>query len=146
MTTHSWRTRVSLGLGLAALLAAAARQVSAAEPPPPRAERLSSPGRSIVTDDTAEALVLNPANLGYLPAPEARWTGINCPGADKTACGHAFDLATPLFFGLSTGLRLDYLSSQGSTPFPFQGSDYWWLTWGLGMKVSDALSFGASIQ
>ena len=111
-----------------------------------RAERIFSPGRTIAGEDSAEAVVLNPANLGNQPAGEFRWTWVNCPNTQKTACGHAFDLATPLFWGIGTGLRLDYVDTPTSTPFPFQGSDYWWLTWGLGWKISDAFSLGISLQ
>jgi protease-4 len=142
---RTWRTGVSVGaLGLLGL--AAASRAGAAEPEPARAERIFSPGRSAAGEDSAEAIVLNPANLGFQPSGEFRWTGVNCPGTQKTACGHSFDLATPLLWGLGTGLRLDYVSTPAETPFPFQGSDYWWLTWGLGLKLGDGLAFGASLQ
>ena len=138
--------RRTLALLVAAWVSGTPPFASAAEPAPPRAERLMSPGRSAVAEDSAEAIVLNPANLGYLPSGEFRWTGINCPNSQKTACGHAFDLATPLFWGLGTGLRLDYVSTPWTTPFPFQGTDYWWLTWGLGLQLSDAFALGFSMQ
>src|SRR5271170_1957247 len=94
--------------GLAALLLASvlAASASASEPFPTRASRLDSPGRNTASEDSAESLVLNPANLGYLPGAELRWTGIRCPDTDKVNCGHAFDLATPVLFGFATGLRL----------------------------------------
>ena len=143
---RSWRTRLSLGLlGLVAL-AGGAIDARAADPEPPRAERLLSPGRSIVSEDSAEAIVLNPANVGFQPAPELRWTGVNCPDTQKVACGQAFGVATPLLFGLGTGLRLDYINTPGGTPFPFRGSDYFWLTWALGWKLGDAFAIGVSLQ
>jgi protease-4 len=142
----NWRTRVSIGsLGLLALVFMAP-DARAADPEPPRAERIFSPGRSIVGEDSAEAIVLNPANLGYQPAPELRWTAVNCPSTQKVACGHAFGFATPLLFGLGTGLRLDYVNTPTGTPFPFRGSDYFWLTWAVGWKLSDALAIGFSLQ
>jgi protease-4 len=131
---------------LSLVFLAAAGRDARSDPEPPRAERIFSPGRSIVADDTAEAIALNPANLGYLPAGEARWTGVNCPGTQKVACGHAFDLATPLLWGLGGGVRLDYVQTPGGTPFPFSGSDYFWLTWALGWKASDAFAIGLSLQ
>src|SRR3984957_20177965 len=98
------RTWTRASVGLTGLLSAAglfaAGSARAVAPAPPRAERIFSPGRSIVGEDSAEAIVLNPANLGYLPAPELRWTGVNCPDTQKVACGNAFGLATPLLFGL----------------------------------------------
>ena len=54
---------------LAAVLAlgAVAAPANADLPFPTRAERIMSPGRSAVAEDSAEALVLNPANLANLP-------------------------------------------------------------------------------
>ncbi|MGO9712055.1 MAG: signal peptide peptidase SppA [Polyangiaceae bacterium] len=143
------RTRTSrLTIGALGLLALAGFGASAraADPEPPRADRIFSPGRSIVGEDSAEAIVLNPANVGYLPAPELRWTGVNCPDTQKVACGHAFDLASPLIWGLGTGFRLDYVQTPNGTPFPFSGSDYFWLTWALGLKISDTFALGFSLQ
>ncbi|MDB5214870.1 MAG: Protease [Myxococcaceae bacterium] len=119
------------------------------EPFPGRAERIFSPGRSVVAEDSAEALVLNPANLGNLPGPELRWTGVRCPDTRRVACGHAIDLATPVIWGLSTGLRVDYVTPPGGAQgagFPFNGIDYTWLTWGVGYHVSPQLQIGASMQ
>src|SRR5580704_17189479 len=142
---RTWKRNVSLGLSFAAV-AGLTRDARAADPEPPRAERIFSPGRSIVSEDSEEAIVLNPANLGYQPAPELRWTGVNCPDTQKVACGHAFDLATPLLWGLGTGVRLDYVQTASGTPFPFNGSDYFWFTWALGWKLSDTFAFGFSLQ
>src|SRR5271167_2577979 len=142
---RTWKRNVSLGLSVAAL-AALTRDARAADPEPPREERIFSPGRSIVSEDSAEAIVLNPANLGYQPAPELRWTGVNCPDTQKVACGQAFGLAAPLLWGLGTGFRLDYVNTPGGTAFPFSGSDYFWFTWALGWKITDAFALGFSLQ
>lgn len=119
------------------------------EPFPARAERLGSPGRSMVTEDSAEALVLNPANLANLPGRELRWTGIRCPDTRRASCGHAVDVASPLLFGLSTGLRLDWaMPPDGArgVGFPVGGADYVWLTWGLAYKLGERVQVGASLQ
>src|SRR5262249_20590267 len=116
--------------------------VSDADPFPPRAERILSPGRSIAAADSAEPLVLNPADLANMSGCEARWTGVRCPDTRRVACGHAFDLASPLFWGLATGLRVDYVlppSGTGGPGFPYGGNNYAWITWGLGYKLSDRL-------
>jgi len=118
----------------------------ASEPMPPRAERLQSPGRNTASEDSAEALVLNPANVGYLPAPEARGTGVFCPDTQKVNCGLSVDLATPLIWGLATGLRVDYVCSPAAAPFPFGGYEYTWITCALGYRLSEALAVGTSIQ
>jgi len=137
---------VSAVVALASFVEPSAR---ADQPFPGRAERILSPGRSAVAEDSAEALVLNPANLGNMPGPELRWTGVRCPDTRRVACGHAFDLATPIAWGLSTGLRVDYVSPPGGPQgagFPFNGIDYTWLTWGLGYQASPQLAVGMSIQ
>jgi protease-4 len=103
----------------------------------------------VATEDSAEALVLNPANLANLPAAEARWTGAFCRATRRVACGHAFDLATPLYFGLSTGLRVDYVippRGDAGPGFPYDLGNYAWVTWGVGYKVSERLQVGFSLQ
>src|SRR5262249_46851318 len=108
-----------------------------------------SPGRTIAGEDSAEALVLNPANLANLPGAEARWTGVRCPDTKHVACGHAFEVATPVIWGISTGLRLDYVmppSGSGGAGFPFNGIDYSWLTWGVGYRISQRIQVGGSLQ
>ncbi len=132
-----------------ALACVASRGAMAAGPFPARAERLLSPGRSAASEDSGEALVLNPANLGNLSAPELRWTGVRCPDTAHVACGHSLDLSTPLLFGLGTGLRADLVMAPDGAkgaPYPFNGGRFAWLTWGLGFKVSSRLSVGASVQ
>jgi protease IV len=145
------RGRHSVAVVLSALAMGVAWRAHA-DPLPPRAERILSPGRSAVSEDSAEALVLNPANLGYMPGAEARWTWVRCPDdAQKVGCGHAFELATPLLWGLATGLRVDFVQPPWGVPgegveFPFRGYDYTWITWGVGLKLSDSLGFGWSLQ
>ncbi|MDF2695998.1 MAG: Protease, partial [Labilithrix sp.] len=120
--------------------------VASADPFPPRAERILSPGRSVAAEDSAEALVLNPANLANLPGGEARWTGVRCPDTRRVACGHAVEVATPLIWGIASGLRLDYVMPPAEAGFPYNGRDYAWLTWGVGYRLSERLQVGGSIQ
>jgi len=127
----------------------AGRKAEAAGPFPVRAERLSSPGRSAASEDSGEALVLNPANLGFIKAPELRWTGIRCPDTAHVGCGHAIDLSAPLPFGFGTGLRIDHVmppEGPKGVGFPFGGYNYTWLTWGLGFHTSKRFSIGATMQ
>ena len=141
-------TALCTGLTLAAT-------AEAGEPMAPRAERISSPGRSASTDDTSQAIVLNPANVANMPSWETRWTGFGCfdveapaggPPRAKVNCGHAFEAATPLMFGLATGLRFDYVQPPSAAGLPYNGVDYSWLTWALAYRFGDRASFGASIQ
>lgn len=123
--------------------------VASADAFPTRAERILSPGRTIAGEDSAEALVLNPANLANMPGLEARWTGVRCPDTRHVACGHSLELASPIIWGISSGLRLDFVMPPGGPSgagFPFNGIDYTWITWGVGYRVSERLQVGGSIQ
>ena len=124
-----------------------------ADPLPISAEHVVTPGRSIVTEDTGEALVLNPANLAFLPAPELRWTWVHCPdSAQKVGCGMAWEGAANLPFGLATGLRFELVEPPWGGPqdvgvgFPFRGYDYFWTTWGVAIKLGEHAAFGASLE
>ncbi len=131
---------------LASLALALVSDAARAEPFVPRAERLLSPGRSTATEDSAEALVLNPANLANLPGGELRWTGVRCRDSSRVACGHAIELATPLFAGFGAGLRADYIMPPQGAGQIYAGRDYGWLTWGVGYRVSERLQLGGSLQ
>jgi protease-4 len=127
--------------------------VARADPLPVSAEHVAAPGRSVAGDDTADAIVHNPANLAWLPASELRWTWVRCPDeAVKTGCGHAWEAAAPLFFGLSTGLRIDFVQPPwgGATTtgvgFPYRGFDYVWATWGLAAQLGERASVGLSLE
>jgi protease-4 len=114
---------------------------------PASAEHVETPGRSVASDDTSQAIVVNPANVAFLPAAEARWTWVYCPDeATKVGCGHAFEAAIPLFFGLATGLRLDLVRAPTGAGFPYAGYDYDWLTWALALKLGDNASVGISLD
>ena len=115
-------------------------------PEPQRASRLDSFGRSAASEDGAEAIRLNPANLGWQPAWEIRYDGVYCDGTQKINCGHALEASTPLWFGFSTGVRVDYILSPGTAVQPYTSGSYTWLTWALAWHWNDAWSFGASIQ
>ena len=124
-----------------------------ADPLPTSAEHVETPGRSIASDDTTDALVTSPANLAWLPGPELRWTWIRCPDeVVKVGCGHAWSVGTPLPFGLSTALRVDLVqppwgaSESEGVGFPYRGNDYFWVTWGLATKLGEHAAFGASLE
>ncbi len=118
----------------------------ASEPMPARADRLPSPGRAVASEDGVEAVRVNPANLAFLPGAELRWTGVRCPDTKMVNCGHSLGIATPVAFDFTSGLRVDYVQPPSSADFPFAGSDYVWITWGLAYRLSESLSIGGSIQ
>ncbi|HXN34085.1 MAG TPA: S49 family peptidase, partial [Polyangiaceae bacterium] len=142
----------TIGSVLVPLVGLLAEPRAVADPLPTSAEHVATPGRSAASDDTSDAIVLNPANLAWLPAPEVRWTWVNCPDeAIKVGCGHALQAATPLWFGLSTGLRLDLVQPPWGPPgvgvgFPYRDFDYVWLTWGLAARMGEHASFGLSLE
>lgn len=127
---------------VAVLLSATAPAV--AEPFPARAEHVVAPGRPTASEDSAEALVVNPANLANLPGGEGRFSMASCSGTQLSGCGYAGELASPLLLGFSSGLRLDYVLPPAVAPF--NARDYVWLTWGLGYRVSDRVQLGVSLQ
>ncbi|MBX3231841.1 MAG: signal peptide peptidase SppA [Labilithrix sp.] len=136
-------------IGLLAFASTLVVADASADPFPARADRIMSPGRMTASEDSAEALVLNPANLANMTGLEGRWTWVRCPDTKVVGCGHSFELAAPLLWGLATGLRVDYVtppSGPSGVGFPFNGVDYTWITWGFGHKVSDRLQVGGSVQ
>ena len=102
---------------------------------------MPTPGRNAASEDGEEAIVLNPANVGWNPAPELRWTGVRCSDTQKNNCGHAIGLATPLLFGLGTGLRADFVQPPDNLGLPYHRG-YSWLTWAVGWKLSYRFSIG----
>jgi protease-4 len=118
---------------------------SGAQAPVVQQERLPELGRSVASTDDSTALVLNPANLAFLPGSELRWTGTFMPEDVLVPWrGHAFALALPLPFSLATGLRLDLVD-----PPDLDGastSSYQWLTWGLAARSGKSFAFGATIE
>ncbi len=134
-------------LSLALLSTAIASQ---AQVPVVLQQRLPELGRSVASTDDSTALVLNPANLAFLPGTELRWTGTFLrDGASVPWRGHAFALGIPLPFSLATGLRVDVVDPPAGADLGFgQGpnTEYQWLTWGLALRGSDSVSFGASFE
>ena len=138
--------RVRTSVLLTAALLGGASTSFAGGPLPQMADRVDSPGRSAVTEDTMESLRVNPANLAFLPAWELRYTGVFCKDLQKTDCGHALGLGTPLFLGLAAGIRFDYVLPPDSSPVPFTGSDSVWATYGLAWRYSNVFSLGLTLE
>ena len=112
-----------------------------ADYPPQRETPIPSPGRSVAANDQSSAISTNPANLGFLPSSEARWTWVRTSEDSRVpARGHAFDFALALPWRMGTGLRLDFARPGGSW------ADYTWLTWAFGVAPTQAFSLGASVQ
>ncbi len=156
--THAASAVGGAGLALVAAVitfgtAVTVASTAAADPLPTSAEHVATPGQSVASTDTGDAVVLDPANLAWLPGSELRWTWVDCPNdAVKVGCGHSWTAATPLPFGLATALRVDLVqppwggSDHEGIGFPYRGSDYVWVTWGLAFKLGERLAFGASLE
>ncbi len=132
-----------------------------AQEPIRRALPLPALGRSVASDDDTTALVLNPANLAFMPAAELRWSSIYLDEDTRVPWqGHAIALGFPLpLIPLSTGLRFDLVDpprAAGSlAPYPpaglpsidrYAAGNYQWLTWGLALGDSKTASLGISYQ
>ena len=140
--------RMRLWLLAAGMLLSARAQ---AQFPSDQPTRLPALGRSAVSDDDSTALVVNPANLGFLPREELRWTGMFLnENATASYQGHAFSFAFPIpFLSLATGVRLDVVSPPRSMTqllFADDRGRYEWLTWGLAFKPSESFAMGLSLQ
>jgi protease-4 len=120
-----------------------------AQTPVARPTPLPAYGRSVAGTDDSTALVLNPANLAFLPGAELRWSSTYLNESARLPWqGHAFSFALPLPFSFATGLRLDLVdppSELAAWSPPFR-ANYQWFTWGLAFKASDTTSFGLSYQ
>lgn len=144
MLSRSRRSNYAPMVALLALLVASSATVQAQ----PRAQQVPTPGRSTAASDDGSALVLNPANVGFMPGAELRWTWVNtAQDAWSSARGHAFSLAGAFPFGLGTGIRMDFVRPPVENPHPAIPLDepYTWLTWGLGLG-GDATAIGLSIR
>lgn len=139
-----------ISLPLAALVVMVWASPGRAQAPLVAQQRLPEVGRSVASTDDSTALVLNPANLAFLPGAELRWTGTFLRDeAEVPWQGHAFALAVPLPFSLATGLRLDLVSPPPGANLGIgiaPGSDYQWLTFGLAARSGKSVSFGASLE
>jgi protease-4 len=130
-------TSVWLGAGALLLgLTAASAQI----------ERVPEYGRPLVSTEDTTALVVNPANLAFLPATELRWTGLfHTPDNDApyTYNGHAISLGVPLpVLPLTAGVRLDLVN----LPNYAIRDDYHWWTWGLALPLGPGTAIGATIE
>jgi protease-4 len=134
--------------GLASALTAASLLVAAgakAAPAPIEPDRLPSFGRSVAGTDDTTSMILNPANLAFMPAVELRWHAIWLNQDVRVPWkGHAFSLGFPLPFGFATGLRLDAVDPPlAAATGP---SNYQWLTWALAWHASEAFAMGFSLE
>lgn len=138
------RTAGALGLGLLICLGASH---SWAQTPEQGPVRMPAFGRSLASGTDSTALVQNPANLGFLPSAELRWTGafLN-KGAEVPWQGHAFALAVPIpFLRAATGVRVDAMNPPRNSLAP-GAAPYEWLTWGVAVKLMESTSLGFSAQ
>src|SRR5690606_34589867 len=107
-------------------------------------QRLPVLSRSVAGTDDSTALATNPANIGFMPAAELRWSAIFLDDELFVPWqGHAFSFATPLPLNLSTGLRVDLVNPPDTSISP---GNYQYVTWGLALSDSERFSLGFSLQ
>jgi protease-4 len=140
-----WARAATCGIALG--LAAGALH---AQQPVQRLQRLPAYGRGIVGTDDTTAIAQNPANVGFLPAAELRWSSFYLDeSAEIPAQGHAFAFGFPLpLIPVATGLRLDLVDPPINAGRAMQlgGKNYQWLTWALALKATSSVAFGFSLQ
>lgn len=122
---------------------------AAAQEPVQRTTRLPALGRSIAASDDTTALVLNPANLAFMPSSELRWSAIFLDETNQVPWqGHAFAFGFPLpFVPVATGFRVDFVDPPSAMQTsPLTSANFQWLTWGLGIATSSSTALGLSLQ
>jgi protease-4 len=139
---------------LAPLLAAAAlacapssahAQSSAPESPALLlSQPVPEPGKPLASTDDLASMVVNPANLAWLPSWEVRGTFAYAGDeATRPMRGGSVAVGAPLWL-LAGGLRLDVMAPPASTPLPFAGPSGW-LRFGLAAREGDTLAFGTTV-
>lgn len=102
------------------------------------------PGRSFAGITDASAVSLNPANLAFLPSWELRATWVRTgQGSPIPNRGWSFDIATPLFFDFSAGLRLDLVRPPSGARIDV---NYRIITGALAYNLSDSASIGVNLS
>ncbi|MBK8255764.1 MAG: signal peptide peptidase SppA [Polyangiaceae bacterium] len=142
---HSGAVRWGVAAIAAVSLCTLTTRDAHADPPYKPSETVITPGRTVASADDATATAVNAALLPYMADAELRWSWLWTQGDAKTpGRGHAFDVATPLWF-LGTGLRLDALDPPSSAGFPY-GEPFYWVRWGLGASLGSTFSVGATFS
>jgi protease-4 len=145
-------SRCSRLAAAACLLATLIAGSAAAQLPIQRPTRLPAFGRSIVSTEDTTALVLNPANIAFLPAAELRWSSIYLDNTLRVPWeGHAFAFGIPIpLIPLGTAIRFDAVSPPDAAErVPGQVDrlgNYQWLTWGLALRPSERAALGFTLQ
>jgi protease-4 len=139
------------GLALIAASALLARETPSLAADPgtvvARPPRVDAPGRSLAGTDDVDAITLNPAQLGYIPSWELRYTHVEIPNGSTTiqpGRGDALAFGTPLIFGISTGFRLDLVRPphDNAGALPRMSAFSWALAW----ELSSALALGTTVR
>ncbi len=106
--------------------------------------RLPAFGKNLVSVEDTTALVVNPANLAFLPGAELRWSSVYLDEAAWVPWqGHAVAFGFPLpLIPLATGLRIDTIDP----PDAARHAGYQWLTWGMSLAASETAALGFSLQ
>ncbi len=101
-------------------------------------------GRDPVSSADTTAVVMNPAVLAFMPGAELRWTGVfMSENSTLPQQGHAIGLGFPIpFLRLGTALRVDLINPPNSANYP----EYQLLSWGMGIRLTDASAIGVAWQ
>ena len=130
---------------LATALTVVTTKVDADDTLVPRPPRIQPPGKSLAGTDDSDAIALNPAQIAFMPSYELRYTHVQLP-KDATTLqpgrGDALGFATPLLFGLATGVRLDLVRPPEASPLPRMTA----FTWALALKLADSAAIAIDVR
>lgn len=137
-------------LGVLALAALPASQaLGQSRNPSARLTRLPAFNQPVAVSDDSRALVVNPANLAFMPGSEFRWSAAYLDDrAPVSAQGHAFALGFHVpYTPLATALRFDAVNPPKSLNSIYgQSANYQWWTFGLALAASDTSALGLTFQ
>ncbi len=117
--------------------------------PGARNTRLPAFNQPVAESDDTRALVVNPANLAFMPGAEFRWSAAYLDDrAPVNAQGHAFALGFHLpYIPIATGFRFDAVNPPSALESIFsRASNYQWFTWGLALAPSQTSALGLTFQ
>jgi protease IV len=113
----------------------------------PGIRRVPEFGRPLASVEDTTAIVVNPANLAFMPSGEFRWTGVFLGDeTDAPYSGHAFGLAAPIpFINVTAGVRLDLMRPRDHESNNAL-ANYHWLSWALAVPMGRNAALGATLE
>lgn len=141
------RGRAFVVLGALAACAAGSFVTSdaAAQDLPLRTPRILPPGRPLAGTDDSDALALNPAQIAFSPSWEFRYTHVEIPTSASAVFpsrGDAVRFATPIAFGLATGVSFESIRPPSRAPI----GSLQVFGWSIALQMGEALAYSIDLR